>query len=56
MCSSTIQKYGNNPISIQWTVVRGDTAELTVDEVKLRQEQEKTAIALNKQTQRNLGE
>jgi len=31
MCSSTIQKYGNNPISIQWTVVRGDTAELTVD-------------------------
>ena len=38
------------------TTERIKTAELTVDEVKLRQEQEKTAIALNKQTQRNLGE
>jgi hypothetical protein len=31
------------------------TAELTVDEVRLRQEQEQTAIKLNEQTQRNLG-
>jgi len=38
------------------TTERIKTAELTVDEVKLRQEQEKTAIALNKQTQRNLGD
>jgi hypothetical protein len=38
------------------TTERIKTAELTVDEVKLRQEQERTAIALNKQTQRNLGE
>jgi CRISPR/Cas system CMR-associated protein Cmr5 small subunit len=38
------------------TTERIKTAELTVDEVKLRQEQEKTAIALNRQTQRNLGE
>jgi len=26
MCVSTIQKYGANPASIQWKVVRGDTA------------------------------
>lgn len=38
------------------TTERIKTAELTVDEVKLRQEQEKTAIALNQQTQRNLGD
>jgi hypothetical protein len=38
------------------TTERIKTAELTVDEVKLRQEQEKTAIALNRQTQRNLGD
>jgi hypothetical protein len=38
------------------TTERIKTAELTVDEVKLRQEQEKTAITLNKQTQRNLGD
>ena len=31
MCNSTVQKYGANPISIKWNVVRGDTAELYVD-------------------------
>jgi hypothetical protein len=31
MCVSTIQKYGANPASIQWKVVRGDTAVLNVD-------------------------
>ena len=31
MCNSTIQKYGANPISVKWNVVRGDTAELFVD-------------------------
>ena len=30
-CVSQIQKYGANPASIQWTVVRGDTATLTVE-------------------------
>jgi hypothetical protein len=38
------------------TTERIKTAELTVDEVKLRQEQEKTAIKLNQETQRNLGD
>jgi hypothetical protein len=38
------------------TTERIKTAELTVDEVKLRQEQEKTAVKLNQETQRNLGE
>ena len=37
------------------TSERIKTAELTVDEVRLRQEQEQTAIKLNEQTQRNLG-
>ena len=38
------------------TQERIKTAELTVDEVKLRKEQEETAIKLNQSTQRNLGE
>jgi len=38
------------------TQERIKTAELTVDEVKLRQEQEQTAIKLQNLTQRNLGE
>jgi hypothetical protein len=38
------------------TTERIKTAELTVDEVKLRQEQEKTAVKLNQETQRNLGD
>ena len=38
------------------TTERMKTAELTVDEVKLRQEQEQTAIKLQDVTQRNLGE
>ena len=38
------------------TTERIKTAELTVDEVRLRQEQEKTAMKLNQETQRNLGE
>ena len=38
------------------TTERMKTAELTVDEVKLRQEQEQTAIKLQNVTQRNLGE
>jgi hypothetical protein len=38
------------------TQERIKTAELTVDEVKLRNEQEETAIKLNQTTQRNLGE
>ena len=37
------------------TQERMKSAELTVDEVKLQREQEQTAIALNNQTQRNLG-
>ena len=37
------------------TTERIKTAELTVDEVRLRQEQEQTAIKLNQETQRNLG-
>ena len=37
------------------TQERIKTAELTVDEVKLRKEQEETAIQLNQATQRNLG-
>jgi len=38
------------------TQERIKTAELTVDEAKLRKEQEETAIKLNQFTQRNLGE
>jgi hypothetical protein len=38
------------------TTERMKTAELTVDEVKLRQEQEQTAVQLQNLTQRNLGE
>jgi hypothetical protein len=38
------------------TEERIKTAELTLDEVKLRKEQEETAIQLNQMTQRNLGE
>jgi hypothetical protein len=38
------------------TQERIKTAELTVDEVKLRQEQEQTAIKLQNLTQRNLGD
>jgi len=38
------------------TQERIKTAELTVDEVKLRQEQEQTAIQLQNVTQRNLGD
>lgn len=30
-CVTQIQKYGANPASIQWTVVRGDTATLTIE-------------------------
>ena len=30
-CSNDIEKYGANPANIQWRVVRGDTATLTVD-------------------------
>jgi hypothetical protein len=37
------------------TEERIKTAELTVDEVRLRKEQEDTAIKLNQETQRNLG-
>ena len=37
------------------TQERIKTAELTVDEAKLRKEQEETAIQLNQATQRNLG-
>ena len=37
------------------TQERIKTAELTVDEAKLRKEQEQTAIQLNQATQRNLG-
>jgi hypothetical protein len=37
------------------TQERIKTAEMTVDEVKLRNEQEETAIKLNQSTQRNLG-
>ena len=35
MCTSSIQKYGANPISVKWNVVRGDTAELFVDFLEL---------------------
>jgi hypothetical protein len=38
------------------TTERMKTADLTLDEVKLRQEQEQTAIKLQNLTQRNLGE
>jgi hypothetical protein len=35
MCNSTIDKYGISPVSIQWRVVRGDTATLRVDFLEL---------------------
>ena len=35
MCTSSIQKYGANPISVKWNVVRGDTAELFIDFLEL---------------------
>lgn len=31
MCTPTTEKYGATPANIQWTVVRGDTAKLTVE-------------------------
>lgn len=31
MCTPTIEKLGATPAHIQWTVVRGDTAEIQVD-------------------------
>lgn len=31
MCISSIEKYGANPASIQWTVVRGDSATLKIE-------------------------
>ena len=31
MCSPTTEKFGATPASIQWTVVRGDTATFRVD-------------------------
>jgi hypothetical protein len=31
MCSPSIEKFGASPANIQWTVVRGDTAEFRVD-------------------------
>jgi hypothetical protein len=37
------------------TTERLKTAELTVDELRLRKEQNETAIKLNETTQRNLG-
>jgi hypothetical protein len=30
-CSNDIEKYGANPANVQWRVVRGDTATLTVE-------------------------
>jgi hypothetical protein len=30
-CSNTISQYGVEPVSVQWKVVRGNTATLTVD-------------------------
>ena len=35
MCSPLIEKLGASPANIQWTVVRGDTAELFVDFLEL---------------------
>ena len=35
MCTSTIDKYGISPVSIQWRVVRGDTSTLKVDFLEL---------------------
>jgi hypothetical protein len=31
MCAPTVEKYGASPANIQWTVVRGDTANLLVE-------------------------
>ncbi len=31
MCTSTINRFGANPASIQWKVVRGDTAQIFID-------------------------
>ena len=30
-CSTQIEKYGANPVNIQWNVVRGDTAKLSIE-------------------------
>lgn len=35
MCTSTINRFGATPASIQWKVVRGDTAQLSVDFLEL---------------------
>ena len=35
MCTSTINRFGASPASIQWKVVRGDTAQLSVDFLEL---------------------
>jgi hypothetical protein len=34
-CSNDIEKYGANPANVQWRVVRGDTATLTVEFLEL---------------------
>lgn len=31
MCTSTINRFGANPANVQWKVVRGDTATLTIE-------------------------
>ncbi len=30
-CVNDIEKYGANPVNVQWKIVRGDTATLTID-------------------------
>lgn len=35
MCTSTINRFGASPASIQWKVVRGDTARLSVEFLEL---------------------
>ena len=35
MCTSTINRFGASPASIQWKVVRGDTAQLSVEFLEL---------------------
>jgi hypothetical protein len=30
-CVNDVEKYGANPVNVQWKIVRGDTATLTVD-------------------------
>lgn len=44
MCVSTIEKYGAQPVNIQWTVVRGDTATLNV---KFLENDETTGFNIN---------